>query len=276
VIVQPGDRTKVLLQEVLVRLSPGRQARSASRQARSAQSVRGRRRYLAVGVAVAAVVAANALYAQANASAVPSDAITNPICCALSWQERSFTFRVQKPWDLNVSDRYSYNASTKTHLTWVRSTDKPHSQSSNTDPRTEMRWFNEYSSGWHMWASDVYIPSGTAGTSIMQIKHIDDESDSTTDYMLRVYSDNGGTFKRYCCTALKTGIYNKWWKIQVVHNADTGAVYLGINGVVVDTASYPWRGTRVFKNGVYATSHPTATAHFRNLKYYIGIGPVNS
>lgn len=45
-------------------------------------------------------------------------------------------YRIQKPYDVPEDQRYSFNDGT--HSCWVYSTDKPHTPTSHTKPRTEI------------------------------------------------------------------------------------------------------------------------------------------
>jgi hypothetical protein len=189
--------------------------------------------------------------------------------CIGPTRSATFDFRIQKPWDLPESARYTYASGSNTHMTTVLPTDKPHTPDSDTAPRTEMRWNNEYSSGAHMWESDVYVPSGTDGPSVMQVKHLENDTVRTTDFQLRVYAPDGGTFRRYSNKNLKTGVYNKWWNVKVVHNANTGWVHVYISDVLVDSFVNAYQGMRVFKNGVYQGGSTPATAYFRDLRYWV-------
>jgi len=49
----------------------------------------------------------------------------------------SSNFQVQKPYDVPQNQRYSF--SNGVHKFWVYSTDKPHTTTSQTAPRTEIR-----------------------------------------------------------------------------------------------------------------------------------------
>ncbi|MGO4756437.1 cinnamyl alcohol dehydrogenase, partial [Streptomyces sp. 2MCAF27] len=60
------------------------------------------------------------------------------------WQQKSFTYSMHKPWNLDLDERYRYDSAAKTHTMWVYSTDEPLEEGSSTDPRTEMRWNQEY------------------------------------------------------------------------------------------------------------------------------------
>jgi hypothetical protein len=181
----------------------------------------------------------------------------------------AFSFRIQKPYDIPVNERYAYTYASNTHTTRVLDTDKPHTPSSDTAPRTEMRWTNEYSSGRHMWESDVFVPTGVNGPTLMQVKHIANDTERTTDFQLRVHPENGGTFSRYCCKPLQTGVYQKWWNIKVVHDADADTIHVFINDVLVDTFVNEYDGVRVFKNGVYHGGTGMAIAYFRDIRYWV-------
>ncbi|MGI3200380.1 hypothetical protein ACRJ4W_21520 [Streptomyces sp. GLT-R25] len=86
------------------------------------------------------------------------------------WSKTAFTYGMQKPWNLDLGDRYSNSGGVQ--RMWVYDTDEPMSQGSSTDPRTEMRWRQEYTSGQHMWDADVYLPSGTNGATFVQIRSV--------------------------------------------------------------------------------------------------------
>jgi hypothetical protein len=192
---------------------------------------------------------------------------------AREWVQVGFTYYIQKPWNLDVSDRYGYNSSSNRHAMWIMSTDEPHAPGDDTDPRTEMRWQNNYRSGAHRWEADVYVSKGTAGTILMQV--IDYNGTWVPAFMLRVYADDGGSFWRYraegSAAILQTGVYSKWWNVKVIHDADAGWIAVVINDMFVDWYVVEKRSPNSvfnFKNGVYGTLNPKAMAHFRNLKYW--------
>jgi hypothetical protein len=183
----------------------------------------------------------------------------------------SYSFNLQKPWNLAASDRYSYNTATRTHTTRVYATDKPHEQGSPTKPRTEMRWNSQFSTGRRMWEADVYIPAGSgglSGTVIAQVKHRDDETDPSWSYALEVSSHNGGTFWRKSEKMLMTGVYNKWWNIKLVHDAGSGLTHVYVNDRLEDNARVTFSGDRNFKNGVYG-GDALSIAHFRNIRHWV-------
>lgn len=94
------------------------------------------------------------------------------IATAFAFNETSeyaenFSYSIQKPYDKNLSERYSLSSGV--HHFWVYDDDKPHSTTSNTEPRTEMRINNDYRSGIHTFDGDVMIPSGTTGANVFQV-----------------------------------------------------------------------------------------------------------
>jgi len=195
--------------------------------------------------------------AAAAAAASPTD----------GWTRTTFTYGMQKPWNLALSDRYSNSGGV--HRMWVYDTDEPMSEGSSTDPRTEMRWRQEYTSGRHMWDADVYLPSGTNGATFVQIlRVIHPEGTPATDFMLNAYSGSGGTVRAYDSTVLKTNAYDTWFNVKLAHDASAGSVKVYFDDVLVLTRDDRGPATRHFKNGVYHHGSGRAEARFRNITYW--------
>src|ERR1043165_5383523 len=145
------------------------------------------------------LLAAGAVWPAASASPAAAAPTASPTD---GWTETPFTYSVHKPWNLDLSDRYSDSGGVR--RMWVYDTDEPLSEGSSTDPRTEMRWKQEYTSGRHMWDADVYLPSGTNGATFAQIlRVIHPEGTPATDFMLNIYNANGGTVRAFDRTVLK-------------------------------------------------------------------------
>jgi hypothetical protein len=177
------------------------------------------------------------------------------------WTQTSFTYTVQKPYDLNVSDRFKYVSGV--WYCWVYKTDKPHSTTSATDPRTEMRWQVDYTSGQHMWDGDVYPVSGIDDAHIQQVFG---GVTNATASMVMAFAD--GTLRRYDTNVIATGALDKWTNIKNAHDADANQVRIYVNNVLMRTD--PDRGdtTHYLKNGVYGTASTRSECRFRNLKYW--------
>jgi hypothetical protein len=185
------------------------------------------------------------------------------------WTQKTFTYAIQKPYNLSLSERYRYDSTTNTHTMWVYNTDQPLYAGSTTEPRTEMRIQNDYTSGNHQFEADVWVVAGTHGTSVMQIFG---GSTHATSIMLAAYNENGGTLKRYNGTVLKTGIYDKWFHLNVTHAASsssTGTIKVYIDNALVGTFPDDAPASHYFKCGVYHPQNTRAEARFRNIKYWV-------
>ena len=79
-----------------------------------------------------------------------------------------------------------------------------------------------------MWQfeGDGYVPAGTSGASVMQI-HTAGEGSAAheTVLMLHVYD---GVLRFYNSAAVERGIYDRWFRLNIVHDvaASTVAVYV--------------------------------------------------
>ncbi|XP_031285298.1 citrate-binding protein-like [Pistacia vera] len=153
-------------------------------------------------------------------------------------------FSVQRPYDVPQDERYSFQNGI--HKLWVYSTDKPHSPTSKTKPRTEIRILgHDYSSGVWQFEGYGYVPAGTSGVSLMQIFGA---SQHATTLMVRVYD---GSLTYYRDPVLVRNIYNKWFRLNVIHDVGK-SVKVYIDGILKYEG--PDRGgkSHYFKFGVYA------------------------
>src|SRR6185436_4345938 len=82
--------------------------------------------------------------------------------------EVKMTWDVQSPHTIPQAQRYTYDAATNTHDLWVKSDDSSFQAGNGTDPRTELRHKEEYTSGKHMLEAEVWIHPDTHRTSITQ------------------------------------------------------------------------------------------------------------
>nr|XP_007137682.1 hypothetical protein PHAVU_009G146800g [Phaseolus vulgaris]ESW09676.1 hypothetical protein PHAVU_009G146800g [Phaseolus vulgaris] len=131
--------------------------------------------------------------------------------------------QIQTPYDVPQNQRYSY--SNGVHRFWVYSTDKPHTSSSQTAPRSEMRITGyDYSSGVWQFEGHFSVPSG-------------------------VY---GGSLTHYQSATLEQNIYNKWYRFNVIHDVGANNVKIFINGVKKFDGNGRGAGNHYFKCGVYA------------------------
>ncbi|OMO55916.1 Concanavalin A-like lectin/glucanases superfamily [Corchorus capsularis] len=118
----------------------------------------------------------------------------------------------------------------------------------------ESRWKHikgyDYSSGVHQFEGYFYVPShhGTSGVCIMQIFGASPPHASTL--MLRVY--NGKLYYYRSGKPLLENIYDKWFRLNVIHDVDASKVHVYINGVKKLEADGRGGTNHFYKFGVYA------------------------
>ncbi|KAJ4836941.1 hypothetical protein Tsubulata_042973 [Turnera subulata] len=94
--------------------------------------------------------------------------IINPTTGFSSFPLNQSNLIIQRPYDVPENERYSFDNGV--HKLWVYSTDKPHSPTSKTNPRTEIRIHRyDYSSGVWQFEAKGYVPRGASGVCIMQV-----------------------------------------------------------------------------------------------------------
>ncbi|KAF8012010.1 hypothetical protein BT93_I0208 [Corymbia citriodora subsp. variegata] len=172
-------------------------------------------------------------------------------------------FVVQRPYDVPVDQRYSLEDGV--HKLWVLDTDKPHSPTSQTKPRTEIRITGyDYSSGVWQFEGHGYVPSGTTGVCIMQVFGAVGHA---TTFMLRVYN---GTLYYYRSQVLLENIYDRLFKLNVIHDVDNSNVKIFIDDQL--RLSVPDHGgaSHYFKFGVYTQDNSShyMESRWRDVKIF--------
>ncbi|KAL1337492.1 hypothetical protein AAHE18_10G143200 [Arachis hypogaea] len=140
-------------------------------------------------------------------------------------------FEIQRPYDM-----------------WVYSSDKPHSKNSRTNPRTELAIKGyDYSSGVWQFEAQGFVPRDTSGVCVMQIfgaSHL-----RATTLMIRAYK---GSLSYYRSPVLAPNIWNRWFKLNVIHDVDASTVKIYIDGIFVHEAAGHGGASHAFKCGVYS------------------------
>ena len=124
-----------------------------------------------------------------------------------------------------------------------------------------------YRSGVWQFEGYGYVPKGTSGVCIMQVfgtRSIAPRGGSST-LMLRVYN---GTLTYYKRDVLEKNIYDRWFRLNVIHDADNSKLQVYIDGnLKLET---PGRGgiSHNFKCGVYAQSNDSnyMESRWKNIK----------
>ncbi|CAI0380080.1 unnamed protein product [Linum tenue] len=152
--------------------------------------------------------------------------------------------KVQWPYDLRKGERYSFENGV--HTLKVYSNDKPHSKESHTRPRTEVRIAGyDYSSGVWQFEGHGFVPSGTSGVCIMQVFGA---SEHASTLMVRVYGGNLAIYR----SKVLPDIYDRWFRLNVIHNVDDGEVKVYVDRSLVYKGPDHGGKSHYFKFGVYA------------------------
>ncbi|OMP06539.1 Concanavalin A-like lectin/glucanases superfamily [Corchorus capsularis] len=171
-------------------------------------------------------------------------------------------YHIQRPYDVPEAQRYSFIDGI--HRCWVYSTDKPHTPTSKTKPRTEiaMHGYN-YSSGVWQFEGYWYVPQGTSGFCIMQV--FGASPPRATTLMLRVYN---GSLTYYKGPVLVRDIYDKWFKLNVIHDVDAAKLKVYIDGDLKLEADGHGGTSHAFKCGVYAQDNDSyyMESRWKNIK----------
>jgi len=180
------------------------------------------------------------------------------------WKEVPFKYEVQHPYDLDLKERYKFDAATGTHDFWVFFTDKPHAPPPNkTTARTEMR-LETFSAGEHMFDADVNVQPGTFAC-IGQV--FDEENGPVT--MLISHPDGKVTAGNN--VLIQTNAIGNWWNLKMSNDsAEGGKIRIYVDNVLKGT--FNSRGPRAyyFKCGVYSRKNSgRSEALFRNIKMWV-------
>lgn len=109
----------------------------------------------------------------------------------------------------------------------------------------------DYSLGVWQFEGYIFVPNGTTGTSVMQIRR---HSGPATALMLNVYD---GQLKFYKRAAVESDIYDCWIWVNVTHDVDANKLTVFINGVKKFETDGNGNGSFYFKCGVYAQTEPS-------------------
>lgn len=186
---------------------------------------------------------------------------TNPLTAG--WTQKKFTYEVQHPYDLKLSERYRYNPFTDTHDFWVFFTDKPHAPPPNrTTARTEMR-LETYNSGEHMFDADVNIRPGTFAC----IAQVFDAAHGPVT-MFIAHPDGTVTAGR---TLIATNTIGRWWNLKITNDPVVGGkINVYADNVPVGTFNNRGPIDYYFKCGVYSRKDSgRSEAWFRNIKMWV-------
>lgn len=134
--------------------------------------------------------------------------------------------------------------------------------------RIEMRVANDYEHGMRQFEGSVLVSAPTDNESLMQV--FGGSTHATAAMFRGGFNVNGGEIRHGSHQTLISGIYGKWVKLNVIHDADGGTVTAFINNQQVGQWKDNGFAKHYFKYGAYGThddAHP-ANVKWKNIKYY--------
>jgi len=177
------------------------------------------------------------------------------------WKAQMPVFKVQWPWNVPKSSRYSYDPATGLYHMWVYSSDQPFEPGNTTLPRTEQRFMPDYTSGEIQFQAMLRGDPSENSYCIFQIHTGNAQSPQygSTTFMLFWFSSDGGSVHDYSKAELASHLGNQWFQLNVDHNLVTRTITVWINGRQVWQQQDNSAGDFYMKDGVYEQHHnPTS------------------
>lgn len=117
----------------------------------------------------------------------------------------------------------------------------------------------DYSSGVWQFEGYAFVPKGTSGVTIVQIHGA---AEGATSLQLRIYD---GNMKYYKYNLVATDLYDKWFRVNIIHNVDKGKITVFIDGVKKFVVNDQGPGDLYFKFGVYAA--PVGSSNYMESRW---------
>ena len=132
------------------------------------------------------------------------------------------------------------------------------------DERAEMRVANDHRSGTWQFEGWVNVKAGVNGGCIHQVFKF---------LMIVAYPNDGGELRQHSYQRLAaTGLYDKWVRVNTIHDADAGRADVYIDGTfrgMVPSES-PGPDGWYHKYGIYNSSGTRPVVQWRNVKFFRG------
>ncbi|KAJ0751507.1 putative concanavalin A-like lectin/glucanase domain superfamily, alginate lyase 2 [Helianthus annuus] len=123
----------------------------------------------------------------------------------------------------------------------------------------------DYTSGIWQFEGYAFVPHGTSGATIVQIHGA---AQGNTMLLLRIYN---GNMRYYDSKVIATDLYDKWFKVNLIHNVDEGRLMVYINDVKKFESHDQGPGDLYFKCGVYGAPSDKSRymeSRWRDIKIY--------
>ncbi|UKT64935.1 polysaccharide lyase family 7 protein [Pedobacter mucosus] len=196
------------------------------------------------------------------------------------WIQKSYTYTLHKPYNLDTNARHSYNSTWEEHTFWIQNNDEPFQSGSNTSPRSEMRFkhtsvtgTDNYTTGNHQFEADIKVYSASNHPIIMQVFGSSADNNKPA-FNIKAFPDNGGELRFFDGTVLVSGIYDTWVHVNVVHATAERKFHVFINGVEVPNGNgkfyFEDKGAaqHYFKCGVYTSIAALSKVKLKHIRYY--------
>jgi hypothetical protein len=128
---------------------------------------------------------------------------------------------------------------------WVLASDPSAYPGRDSGPRSELRFYNDYTSGQAQFQADIKVMSGCFRASVMQVFGAPDRA---TAFMAWAMPDQ---LAYYSGQTIYAPLYDRYLRLNVVHDTATGAITVYVNGVPRGTFQDHGQANHYFKLGVY-------------------------
>ena len=137
------------------------------------------------------------------------------------------------------------------------------------DRRSEIEMRPKWTSGMHQFEGWVKIKTGSGGPGGSSVQQLMRNPDGDVA-QLRIYVANGGTLKVLQGQQLATGFYERWGRINAIHDAATGRTDYYLDGVHRSTHMTPTGSTFYWKYGIYMRGEFNPESQWRDVKVFMG------
>ncbi|WP_431681346.1 polysaccharide lyase family 7 protein [Kitasatospora sp. KL5] len=178
------------------------------------------------------------------------------------WTEVSADYKVHQPTGLT---RHTVDG-TGLHHFWLNDTDPALWPESSSGPRSEIRFLDEYTSGSAQFEADIKIGTGAHRVCVMQV--FGGATAATAFMALAMNSDSINYYDS--ATKLHSPVYERWTRLNVVHDADAGKVHVYVNGQLRNTFNDRGNNTHYFKCGIYGRTGMSqrTDVQIKNIRLY--------
>jgi hypothetical protein len=175
------------------------------------------------------------------------------------WTEIFPTYKVDYP-----PGQTRYTLSGDEFHFWLFNTDQSTYPGHDSGPRSELRWYNDYSTGQAQFQGDVMIASVCAHACVMQIFGA---STQATAFMAWAMPDS---LNYYGGPVIQTPVYDKWMRLNVTHDTSTRVIQVYIDGQMKATFMDHGGTNHYFKNGIYhqVNMTPKCDVYYRGIHIF--------